>query len=319
MARYCVIGSLNMDLTALCDKFPERGETVLGKKFKTSPGGKGGNQAVALGFLETEVYMIGCLGEDIYGKRYLTHLDNVGVETSGVEMFEEVSSGIACIEVEPDGTNKIIVIPGGNMIVSSSYIARQSEILEHSDYVLLQGEIPYATILYSAKLAKSYGCTTVFDPAPAGAFPDELYQYIDIITPNEGEAWGLTGIRQEDPESAYRSCCILREKGVATAIIKSGANGAYVHDGSSFYQIEADESVKVVDTTAAGDAFNAGLVYELGNGKALDEAVSFANIVAAMSIERLGAQTAMPALDEALERQREISLAKHLIRTFDQR
>ncbi len=313
MAVYCVIGSLNMDLTAACYRFPIPGETVIGRCFKTSPGGKGGNQAVALGFLEAEVYMIGCLGEDMYGKRYLTHLDNAGVETSGIEMFDDVSSGIACIEVEPDGINKIIVIPGGNAIVTPEYITRQSSLIEHSDFVLLQGEIPYETILCSAKLAKSYGCTTVFDPAPVGDFPKELYTYIDIITPNEGETYQLTGIEPVDDAAAYRAARSLLDMGVGIALLKSGSEGAYFCDKHEFYQIEADADAHVVDTTAAGDAFNAGLVYALGEGHAMEQAVTFANVIAAMSIERLGAQAAMPSLDEALNRYKSKRLRKRAI------
>ncbi len=313
MARFCVIGSLNMDLTAVCDRFPRPGETVLGSYFKTSPGGKGGNQAVALAFLETEVYMIGCLGEDMYGKRYLTHLDNTGVETSGVEMIEDVSSGIACISVVPGGANKIIVIPGSNMHVTPPYIARHAEILQHADFVMLQGEIPYETILYSAKLAKSYGCTTVFDPAPVGDFPKELYEYVDIITPNEGETEQLTGIRPENDLAIFQAAAALKELGVGIALLKAGSGGAYVYDGSEFYQIEGDRSVEAVDTTAAGDAFAAGLVYTLGQGRPLDQAVAFANIVAAMSIERLGAQSAMPSLDEAVSRSERLLLKKRTI------
>jgi ribokinase len=301
---------MNMDLVALCDRFPERGETIIGKRFKTTAGGKGGNQAVSLALLEAEVFMIGCLGEDIYGKRYLTHLDNIGVECSSVEMIENQSTGIALIEVEPDGTNRILVVPGANGAVAPDYVERHTGILSHCDFLLLQGEIPYDSLLYAAKQAKEHSITTIFDPAPAGDFPAELYRYIDFITPNETETFLLTGIQPRDDRLRAAAAEMFLEWGVAHVIFKSGAEGIYFADWNQFFRMETLHDVTVVDSTAAGDAFNAGLAYALGEGKAIDDALRFANIVAALSTERLGAQAAMPSLAEAQERSKNETLSR---------
>jgi ribokinase len=300
---------MNMDLVALCDRFPGRGETVIGKQFKTTAGGKGGNQAVSLALLEAEVYMIGCLGEDIYGKRYLTHLDNLGVECSSVEMFENQSTGIALIEVEPDGVNRILVVPGANRSVTPEYVKRHIGILSGCDYLMLQGEIPYETLLYGARLAKDYGMTTIFDPAPAGDFPPRLYPYIDFITPNKTETFLLTGIQPRDDRLRIAAADMLLEKGVSHVLLKWGAEGVYYADRERCYQVQTLHDVKAVDSTAAGDAFNAGLAYALGEDKSIEEALRFANVVAALSTERLGAQSAMPSLQEARTRLRDAHLS----------
>jgi ribokinase len=291
-----------MDLVALCDRFPGRGETVIGRQFKTTAGGKGGNQAVSLALLEAEVYMIGCLGEDIYGKRYLTHLDNLGVECSSVEMFQDQSTGIALIEVEPDGTNRILVVPGANSEVTPGYVQRHAGILSGCDYLMLQGEIPYESLLYGARTAKEHGMTTIFDPAPAGDFPEQLYQHIDFITPNETETFLLTGIQPRDDRLRIAAADMLLEKGVSHVLLKSGAEGVYYADPDRCYQVQTLHDVRAVDSTAAGDAFNAGLAYALGEDKAIEDALRFANVVAALSTERLGAQSAMPGLQEARRR-----------------
>ncbi len=313
MARYCVIGSLNMDLFATCDRFPERGENVFGKDFKTSPGGKGGNQAVALAFLEQEVYMIGCLGDDMYGKRYMTHLDNAGVETSGIEMIEGISSGVALIELEINGAYRVIVMPGSNAEVTVNYVKSQQSILDYCDYVMLQGEIPYETIFYSARKAFEKGKITIFDPDPVEQYPDELYQYISILTPNKRELFKLTGIYPNDDHAIFTAAQSLRDRGVGEVILTCGAEGAYYIGEQGFFQIDTIRDTYVVDTTATGDAFNSGLVYALGDGYSIGNAIRFANSVASMSVERLGAHTAMPILSEAQDRYLSSVLRKRVI------
>lgn len=314
MARYCVIGSINMDLIALCDRFPGTGETVFGSQFKTTYGGKGGNQAVALAALEDEVYMVGILGDDMYGRRYLTHFDNMGVETSAVDLLEDESTGIALIEVDTAGKNRIIVVPGGNAHITKERIREHRQLIRGCDYLLFQGEIPFEAIEEGMRQAKEAGAMTVFDPAPVGQFPPELFALVDIITPNTCETYQLTGIEPVDDESVLKASDLLLQMGVGIPILKAGADGAYVREGKSLYQIPALDSAHVVDTTAAGDAFNAGLVHALGQSSSLEDAVRFANVVASMSTERLGAQAAMPALYEALERYRGAFLSKRVIR-----
>ena len=313
MARYCVVGSLNMDLFATCDRFPERGEHLFGNSFKTSPGGHGGNQAAALAFLEQEVYLVGCLGDDIYGRRYLTHLDNIGVETSGVEMLEGVSSGIALVEHETGGDYKILVIPGSNQEVTVEYVQGQQSIIEHCDYLLLQAEIPYETSLHCARIARDQGKVVIFDPDPSGEFPDELLACTTIITPNRRELYYLTGIYPTDDHAIYTASQLLLDKGVEKVILTSGKDGAYYCDRDLFFQVESIGDALVVDTMATGDGFNGALAYALGEGEAIENAIRFANCFASMVTERLGAQTAMPNLSDAVSRYEESALKKRRI------
>ncbi len=300
MKKLCVIGSLNTDLVAVVDRFPKPGETIRGRDFATYPGGKGANQAVALGKLGADVQMIGKLGDDLYGRQYLKMLEKAGVGSAGIEAEKDMASGIAVIEVEASGENRIIIIPGANGKVDCGYIDSRLDMIRSCDIFLLQLEIPLETVCHTVKLLKGLGKLVILDPAPAVALPDEIFKSLDYITPNETELEILTGRQIKNEADLKAAAGILLDRGTGTVIAKAGKRGAYLINRDSFIHSPAYD-VKVVDTTAAGDSFNAGFAYALSNGLDLGECGAYANATASLSTTGKGAQGAMPALVQVMD------------------
>ena len=299
---YCVIGSINMDLVAQVDRFPRPGETRTGTAFGTYPGGKGANQAVALARLGAKVRMAGKIGDDVFGSSYRKTFEAEGVDPTEIEVEAETSTGVAVIEVDAGGENHIVIVPGANGLVDRGYVDAHLDALTAADYALFQLETPFDTVGYAMARAAERGVVTILDPAPA---PPEgldrgLLENATYITPNESEAEALTGIAVTDKDSAARAGTRLRELGAQTVIIKAGAGGAYIVEEAGT-RLVAGFSVEVADTTAAGDAFNAGFAAALGDGLDLEAAVRFANAVGAMACTGMGAQSAMPSRAAARE------------------
>lgn len=299
MKKLCVIGSLNMDLVTKVENFPKPGETIVGESFKTFPGGKGANQAVALGRLGADVFMIGKVGEDIYGTEYLDVLKNNNVNQSGINIEKGISSGVAVIQVSGKGENNIVVIPGANGKVNVKYIESKWDILEEADIFLFQLEIPMTTVTDTIKKLKDKGKTIILDPAPATKFPEEIFKYIDYITPNETEIETLVEKSIDNEDDLKESAQILLDKGVKVVIAKLGSNGAAIIKKDEYVSIPGFK-VNAIDTTAAGDSFNAGFAFALAEGKELEECVRFGNAVGAISTTALGAQEAMPSYKEVM-------------------
>jgi len=296
--QFCVVGSINMDLVVRVDRFPQPGETRGGQEFGTYPGGKGANQAVALARLGARVSMAGKLGDDVFGKSYLETFSRENVHHGLVEV-ESGSTGVAVIEVNQSGENHIIIVPGANGRMDRKYVDRHFKAISEAEYALFQLEIPTETTAYALERLKTSGCTTILDPAPApeSGLPQELLQHVDILTPNESETAALTGIAVTDRATAEQAGGRLLDLGISTVVIKAGASGAYIVDNDGLRTIAGFE-VEVADTTAAGDAFNAGMAFALGNGAELAEAVRYGNAVGAMACTALGAQSAMPRAGE---------------------
>lgn len=292
-ARYCVVGSINMDLVAQVDRLPQPGETRTGKSYGTYPGGKGANQAVALARLGADTTMAGKIGDDVFGSSYQETFSAEGVDSSIVEVEAGISTGVAVIEVDETGENHIIIVPGANGPMDRAYVDRHIERIAEADFVLFQLEIPRDTISYTLELLKNRKPTTILDPAPAQKLPRELLGGVDLITPNESEAESLTGIAVTDQAAAGEAGKALMEAGASRVIIKAGPAGAYIIDEKGVVKVEGFE-VDVVDTTAAGDSFNAGLAYALGEGYSIQAAARYANAVAAVACTGFGAQSAMP-------------------------
>lgn len=299
MKKLCVIGSLNMDLVTKMENFPKPGETIVGESFKTFPGGKGANQAVALGKLGADVLMIGKVGDDIYGTEYLEVLRNNNVNQEGIQIEKEVSSGVAVIQVSDKGENNIVIIPGANGNVDIKYIESKWNILDEADIFLFQLEIPMDAVIYTIKKLKAKGKTIILDPAPAKKLPEEIFRYIDYITPNETEIEALTDKSVKDEKDLKEAARILIDKGVKNVIAKLGSKGAAVINKVEYKKIPGFK-VNPVDTTAAGDSFNAGFAFALADGRELEECVRFGNGVGAISTTALGAQEAMPSYESAM-------------------
>ncbi len=299
MSTFCVCGSLNMDMVTRVERFPLPGETISGLSFNIFPGGKGANQAVALGRLGCSVEMIGAIGDDLLGSQYREVLANNQVGHKWLIQVPQTGTGTASIEVIASGENHIIVVPAANLCMTPDLVRHHRAVLENSDFLLLQLEIPLTSIIEAASIARSKNRQVILDPAPACVLPEELYQNVTIITPNETEAMILTGFDTSTESGVLKAGLELLSRGVSTVIIKAGKRGAFLITAQG-QELIPGFPVKTIDTIAAGDSFNAGLACALGKGKPLAEAIRFANAVAAISTTREGAQTAMPTLEEAM-------------------
>jgi ribokinase len=290
----CVVGSLNMDMVTRVDRFPSPGETIRGSSFRIFPGGKGANQAVALARLGAAVEMVGAIGDDSLGRDYRDTLVREGVGVGGLRVVPGTATGTASIEVSARGENHIVIVGGANDRVDAEYVRAMGGTIRASGFLLLQLEIPLPSIIEAARIAAAAGVPVMLDPAPARELPDELLALVAIITPNETEAALLTGADTSTEAGVREAARRLLARGVGRAIVKAGGRGAYIAEGSTFLHL-ATHGVRVVDTVAAGDSFNAGLAFALGQGMSLEAAVRFANGAGALSTTKEGAQSAMPS------------------------
>ncbi|QIC06408.1 ribokinase [Brevibacillus sp. 7WMA2] len=301
--RIAVIGSLNMDVVVEAPRQPKMGETISGDHVHFIPGGKGANQAVACARLGAQTSMIGSLGRDAFGDSLEQAMKQEGIQVSTIKRVENAQTGIASILLA-EGDNQIIVVAGANAHTSMTDVDLHADTVKAADIVLLQLEIPIETVVHTAKLAKEAGKTVILNPAPAQKLPDELFGYIDVMTPNESELYLLTGLEQNQATDKATTLSAamkaLHAKGVKHVVTTLGATGsAYLMNGETFGTI-ASHKVQVVDTTGAGDSYNAGLAYALASGQSIPEAVEFASIVSALAVTKLGAQQGMPTMKEVL-------------------
>ena len=288
-----VFGSINMDLVVRTPRLPAAGETVSGTHFSTVPGGKGANQAVAAACLGAPTHMVGRVGNDVFGQSLLETLRNYGVGIDRVTIDPSTASGVALIEVDAAGENRIVIVAGANGNVGAEEVDALQPLLKQASVLLLQLEIPMAAVVAAAQCAHAQGVTVILDPAPVHVLPPDLYPLIDILTPNQMEAEHLTGMTVTTPETAIAAATILRKRGVKTVIITLGAKGVVIVTEDAAQHVPAF-SVEVVDTVAAGDAFNGGLASGLSEELSLNAAVMRGIATAALSVMRSGAQQSMP-------------------------
>lgn len=293
--RIIVVGSCNTDMVIRVDHLPEPGETIIGHDFITNQGGKGANQAVAVKRLGGETAFIARLGNDDFGAKSLRLLTEEGIDTSFVRLTDGVSTGVALIPVDDKGENSIIVSSGANALLSPLDIEEAEPLFEKASILLMQLETPVPTLISAARLAKRYGAKVVLNPAPypKEPLPMELLELVDIITPNETEAAGMSGVKVLDEESALKAICEIQKQGVGNVIITAGASGAYTSTEGQLVRIPS-EKVEVVDTTAAGDTFCGALCVALSKGTDMVQAIRFANKAASLSVTRLGAWMSIP-------------------------
>jgi len=287
-----VFGSLNMDFVVRVERLPTVGETVLGSGFVTLPGGKGANQAYAAARLGAAVRMIGAVGKDVLGTRLKQSLASVGVDISLVKESAE-PTGVALISVDSKGQNTIVVSPGANGTVPAP---DASAFTGGVRVALFQLEIPLPVVHTALEMAKLQGLVTMLDPAPAQLLSRELLALVDILTPNETEALALLR-KSEKTLDLSQAESIAGELGVPTVILKLGKQGCYVYRDGKGRHVPGF-AVEAIDTTAAGDTFNAALACALAEEQPFELAVRFANAAAAIAVTRAGAQTSAPARGE---------------------
>lgn len=288
-AKIVVVGSFNADLVSYMERMPRPGETVHGDRFATGAGGKGSNQAVAAARLGADVSFIGRLGNDVFANLAYEIWDAEGVNYDFVNRDSEVATGVAPILVDSSGENMIVVVLGANRRLRESDIDAARERIAAADMLVVQLEVNLEMVPYALKAAKEFGIATILNPAPAAPISPETIQLADYLTPNETELATLTG-GADDVVSAARSLLTSDDQ---TVIVTMGAKGAQIvtADNSALVPTYA---VDVVDTTGAGDTFNAALAVGLSEGMALERAVRFSNAAAALCVTKPGAADSVP-------------------------
>jgi ribokinase len=308
-----VVGSLNMDLVVRMPVIPRPGETLLGGRFATFPGGKGANQAVAAARLGARVTMIGQVGGDAFGEQMLKIVSAEGIDTRFIGIDPQSATGVALIEVDAQGQNSIAVASGANFTLTSEAVRSACEQIPQVDLLVMPLETPIETIEIAAQIAKERGARVILNPAPARDLKKDLLQKVDVLIPNESETERLTGQKIQSDEAAREAGAALLSQGVGSVVLTLGEKGALIVEGDPAdptSQLIPAFRVQVVDTTAAGDGFVGALATGLGEGMSLSEAARFASAAAAISVTRAGAQPSLPYRHEVDQFLREGRLPK---------
>ena len=298
MSDISVLGIFVADISFSGPKIPSVGETILGNKYNVGPGGKGCNQAIAIARLGGNVNFISKIGKDSYGELALNTLKKNNINIENIIQDEKLQTGVAGILIDKNsGKNAINVIVGAPSSLTINEIDKQISIIKSSKIFLTQLEVPKDVTLHCLKIAKENGCITILNPAPASEISNEFYNHIDYFTPNETEAEFYTGIKITNEQEAKQAAEKLLNLGIKKVIITLGEKGLFYTDGKEEIYLKAS-SVKAIDTTGAGDAFNGGLAFGLSKDKPINECLELANKVAGISTTKLGAGDAMPFLKD---------------------
>ena len=296
-ARIGIVGSANMDLVVRAACIPLAGENVLGDEFLTIPGGKGANQAVAAARLGADAVFIGRVGDDTFGERLLTGLNEDGVDTSCVKVVPNTASGIAMIVVAPNGQHTIVICPNANRMLLPQDIRALQDVIGELDALLMQLEIPPETVVETVRICRGLGVPVILDAGPPrDALPPEAMR-VTILSPNEDEAGKLVKRKIQNATDAELAGRELLDRGAQSVVLKLGRRGAVVVTPDGCVRVPAC-NITPVDTTAAGDAFTAALGVFTAEGMELAEAVRMANRAGAIAATRLGAQTSLPTRAE---------------------
>jgi ribokinase len=291
--KLTVIGSANTDMVVRVPDLPGPGATVLGGEFMMAHGGKGANQAVAAARLGAEVTFVARLGRDAFGQAAALQYESEGLRLEHLAWDDTEASGVALIMVNERGDNMIAVASGANRRLSPADVERAAPAIESSDGIVLQLEIPLDSVEAAAKIARQRGVRVILNPAPAVALPDSLLSLVDVLTPNQSEAAVLAGMAVGSVAEAEAAAQELRSRYATTVVVTLGSFGALVAGAAGCQHVPAFQ-VSAVDTTAGGDAFNAGLAVGLAEGARLLDAVRFANAAGGLASTRPGAQPSLP-------------------------
>lgn len=296
--KICIVGSSNIDMNSYVPRFPRVGETLHGHHFTTGYGGKGANQAVTAARLGGAVAFVGKVGSDLFGRDMLKNFAAEGINAAYVAMTEVASSGVAVITIDETGANTIVVTAGANGLLTAAEVEGAGAVIEQAQVLVCQMEVPLEANLAALRIARAAGVPTVFNPAPAVAdLPEEIYRLSDVFCPNETETAILTGASGEDVSAVTEAARLLIGRGAGQVVVTLGERGSLLVTADAA-QLVAATAVKAVDTTGAGDAFVGTLAYCLAAGLPLVEGMSRANRVAAISVQRPGAQSSFPRAEE---------------------
>jgi ribokinase len=284
-----VVGSANVDLTTFNDVFPRPGETIFGKKFDLGFGGKGANQAVAAHLCGASVGMVAKVGSDLFGPATIKNFESQGIDATYVGIAEGVSSGVAPIFVDAKGQNRIIVVKGANDLLSPADVDAAAPLLRKADTIVMQFEIPLGTVYHTVRFAKANGIRCIVNPAPAQAVDFKELGGADYFIPNESEAEVITGMPVHSMDDAKKCAEFLLRQGMRRVVITLGERGSLVA-GPEGCEIIPAFKVQAVDTTGAGDAFIGSFAVFLGEGLSEKEALTRANLYAALSTTKVGTQ-----------------------------
>ncbi len=291
--RVCVVGSANVDLTFRTPRLPKAGETLSGHSLHVGMGGKGANQAVAAARLGAKVTFVSCVGKDSFGVDAIRQYEREGIDTAFVRRDSNLPTGTAAIMVDDDAENCIVIVAGANSALTAADVRRASVAIQQADAVLCQLETPLDATIEAFRIARGAGKLTVLTPAPVIELPGELLRLCDVCVPNRTEIEFLVGRAISNHEEAIRAAQSLMSWGVKSVALTMGGEGALVADANGAVHIPIVR-VQAVDTTGAGDAFTAALAVSLAEGQSIHDAARRASRVAAITVTRLGTQTAFP-------------------------
>lgn len=304
LPRIVVVGSINRDLVARCQRLPRPGETQMARDFQEISGGKGANQAVAAAKAGGKVTMVGRVGDDAFGVSLLRDLESAGVDTEFVQRTEGCASGIAVVMVEDSGQNSIVVAGGANSQLGARDVLAARRAIEDADVLLVQMEVPLESVLCALQIARESNVRSILDPAPAPSnWPAELLD-VDLCCPNEGEAAACVGFPVNTVEQAKAAALLMQQRGARHVAITRAADGVLLAGPQSSADSIMAFATEAVDSTAAGDTFAGTLAVRWAETNDLETAVRFGNAAAAISVSRFGAQTSMPTRGEIEERLR---------------
>jgi ribokinase len=295
--RIAVVGSANTDLTTFSDNFPRPGETIFGKSFDLGFGGKGANQAIAARLCGADVTMVAKVGNDLFGEATVKNFSSFGIDAAHVRIVDGVSSGVAPIFVDSNGQNRIIVVKGANDTLKPADVEAAAEALRDVDAIVLQFEIPLETVYYAVAFARKHSIRCIVNPAPA--LPANLAELVaaDFFIPNETEAEAIAGLPVHSTDEARKCAEALLQKGFRNIILTLGARGSLLVTAGGA-ELIAPFTVTPKDTTGAGDAFIGSFSVFLAEGVPEKEALSRANLYAALSTTRVGTQKSFPKRTE---------------------
>ena len=304
-----IVGSSNMDLNIYSERFPNPGETVTGGVFKQFLGGKGANQAVASARSGSKTTFIGKIGTDAFGDQMISQLQSEGINIEHIIRDSSELSGVAFILIDKTGENMISVAPGANFNLTPDDVKANNEIIRNANSLVVQMEIPSATIEEIFKMAAQGNCIKILNPAPLKPISSSILSNVDILIPNEGELLrlhsllNLKDLKGEKKERIIQASTDISEFGVNVVITTFGEEGSLIYDARKDRVTDVPAlKVKAVDTVGAGDCFNGVLASMLNQGENLIKSVKYASAAASIAVVRKGAQASLPYLDEIKER-----------------